>query len=469
MNNIQKFSLATMPALLVLCLSGCNLKPEYQRPAMPVSDQWNAKLAAGLEASETKWADFFNDPILRQLITRALENNRDLRIAALNVEKARAQYGISRADLFPSLDASADKTAQHLPGGLYQTQQTGAVTYQQYEANLGVSAWEMDFFGRLRNLKDEALENYLSYEATSKATQLSLVAEVSQAYITLCTDRDLLRIAQSTSESQRESLRITEAKLRAGTVTEQDVLQARTSVKSAEADVAKYDRQSRQAMNELQLLAGGALSAEINREATLEKRWVFPDLNTGLPSDVLTRRPDIISAEHTLKAANADIGAARAAFFPSITLTATGGTTSSSLGHLFEGGTASWNFTPSLNLPIFDGGKNNARLDEAKISKRIEIADYEKAIQQAFREVSDALAGVETYKSEVGSRRDDMENSNKYLQLASLRYERGVDDYTNVLTAQRTFYASQQEYINVFAASLNQKVTLYKVLGGGWK
>lgn len=458
-----------MPSLLLMFLSGCNLQPAYQRPESPVSVKWNDKATVGIIAYETKWVDFFQDPVLKKLISEALNNNRDLRVAALNLEKAGAQYRVTRADLFPEIDTNMNKTAQHLPGGLYQTQQTGAVSYQQYEVNMGVASWELDFFGRLRNLKDEALENYLSYEATEQATRLSLVANVAQAYITLCADEDLLRVARSTSKSQKDSLRITQEKMNAGTVTAQDVLQAESSVRSADADTAKYERQSKQAQNELQLLIGNTLPENIVKEATLERKWVFPDLDAGLPSDVLTRRPDIISAEHSLKAANANIGAARAAFFPSISLTATGGTTSSSLGGLFEGGTASWNFSPSINIPIFDAGKNRAELDQANIMKKIEIADYEKAIQQAFKEVSDALSGVETYKNEANARQRNLEVNDKYLHLAHLRYDRGVDDYTNVLTAQRLYYSSQQEYISVLADSLNQKVTLYKVLGGGWR
>ncbi|MCD7095351.1 efflux transporter outer membrane subunit [Klebsiella quasipneumoniae subsp. quasipneumoniae] len=458
-----------LAAIIAVALTGCNLQPAYNRPALPVSNQWRDKATVGLNVAEMQWPNFFTDPILRQLITEALENNRDLKVAALNVESARAQLGLTQADLLPTIDASVNKTAEHLPGNLYSTQNTGPVTYQQYEGNLAVSSWELDFFGRLQSLRDQALENYFSYEATQKATQLSLVAEVAQAYITLSADSDLYKLAMSTAESQRESLRMAQAKFNAGTVTEQDVLQARTTVKSAEADVAKYDRQRKQDGNALQLLLGAALPSQVFNQATLHKKWIFPELNAGLPSDVLTRRPDIIAAEHSLKAANANIGAARAAFFPSISLTASGGSASSSLGHLFEAGTAAWSFGPSINLPIFDGGKNRANLDVAKVTKRIEVANYEKAIQQAFKEVSDALSGTETYKREVSSRQEDMEANDKYYQLAKVRYDSGVDDYTEVLTAQRSLYTAEQDYISTFSDSLSQKVTLFKVLGGGWK
>ncbi|HHD7473769.1 TPA: efflux transporter outer membrane subunit [Klebsiella oxytoca] len=469
MIKIKMLTLATLPALMAGMLSGCNLAPHYERPKAPVEANWNAAPTAGFQASEMAWATFFTDPTLQQLIRTAISNNRDLKVAALNVESARAQYRISRADLLPTVNASFSKTAEHLPGNLYSTQQTGPVTYQQYEGNMAVSSWELDFFGRLRNLRDKDLETFLAEESTQQSTQLSLVAEVAQAYITLCADSDLQRLAETTAASQRESLQLTQVKFGAGSVTEQDVLQAQTSVKSAEADAAKYERQRRQDINALELLLGAPLSAGIPEEATLKKTWVFPALNAGLPSSVLTRRPDIIAAEHTLKAANANIGAARAAFFPSISLTASGGTMSSSLGHLFEGGTAAWSFVPSISIPLFSGGALSAELDVAKISQQIEVANYEKAIQQAFKEVSDALSGVETYQKEVRLREENSTVNEKYYSLAKIRYDSGADDYLQVLTAQRSLYSAQQEYVTTLSSSLAEKITLYKVLGGGWK
>lgn len=469
MINFAHFKLAALPALIVMVTSGCTLQPDYKRPEAPVTKQWNDKSTHGAVASEMAWSEFFSDPTLRQLITLALKNNSDLKVAALNVESARAQYGVTRADLFPSVGASLTKTAEHLPGGLYSTQTTGPVTYQQYEGNLAVSSWELDFFGRIRSLRDEALETYFSYEATRQATQLSLIAEVAEAYITLCADADLKKVAKDTAESQQESLKLVQQKFAAGIVTEQDVLQAATSVKSAEADVSQYERQRRQAANALQLLLGTSLPAGVVKNATLEKRWVFPELESGLPSDVLTRRPDVIAAEHTLKAANANIGAARAAFFPSISLTASGGSASSSLSRLFDGGTGAWSFGPSISIPIFEGGKNRANLDVAEVSKRTEIVNYEKAIQQAFKEVSDALSGAATYDAEVQSRKENFEVNNRNYQLAALRYNNGADDYLEVLTAQRSLYSARQNYLSTLADSLDQKITLYKVLGGGWK
>lgn len=467
--NKTNVKLAWLPALTALVLSGCTLQPEYKRPDMPVANQWQGQQTQGNNAAEMPWSAFFKDDTLRQLIALALQNNRDMKVAVLNVESARASLGVASADLLPGVNASLSKTSEHLPGNLYSTKTTGPVTYQQYEGKLAVSSWEMDFFGRVRSLRDRALEQYLSTDATRQATQLSLVAGVAQSYITLCADSDLYKLAGETAASQHESLRIAQAKFNAGAVTEQDVLQAETSVKSAEADVAKYDRLRRQDANALQLMLGSALPAGTLAHATLEKRWVFPELDAGLASDVLTRRPDIIAAEHTLKAANANIGAARAAFFPSISLTASGGTASSSLGHLFDGGTGAWSFGPSLSLPIFDGGKNQSNLDIANISKRIEVANYEKSIQTAFKEVSDALNGNDTYVREVKSREEDVTANGKYYQLAKLRYDNGADDYLDVLTSQRSLYSAQQNYISTLSDSITQKITLYKVLGGGWK
>ncbi|EIV8403112.1 efflux transporter outer membrane subunit [Escherichia coli] len=459
-----------IPALLALVVSGCNLQPHYDRPALPVASQWNQQGGGSADnGADMNWQQFFNDPALHQLIQLALDNNRDLKVAALNVEKARAQYGVQRSALFPTVNATADQTSTHLPGNLYQTQNTGPVTYHQYEASLAVTSWELDFFGRVRSLRDEALESYLSTEATSQATRISLIAEVASGYLALCADNDLLRLSGNTAESQRQSYNLIKRSYDLGASTGQDLAQAETSVKNAEADVAKYTRQVRQDANALRLLLGAELPAHLADNASLNKDWRFPDLPAGLPSDLLTRRPDIIAAEHTLKAANANIGAARAAFFPSISLTAYGGSASSSLGHLLEGGTANWSFVPTISVPIFDAGKNLANLDIARVEKRIEIANYEKAIQSAFREVSDALTGETTYRDELAARTQDTAANQRYFDLAQMRYQQGVDSYLNVLVAQRSLYQAQQTQITTQLSSLSQQVSLYKVLGGGWK
>lgn len=457
------------PALLALALAGCNLQPHYDQPAMPVPNQWQEAGGAAATAEAIGWQQFFADPALHQLIQLALANNRDLKVAVLNVESARAQYGIQRAALLPTIDAGASLTSTHLPGNLYSTKSSGPATYQQYEANLGVTSWELDFFGRVRSLRDQALETYLATEATSRATQISLVADVATSYLTFCADSDLLRLARLTVESRQNAYNLTKLSYDHGASTEQDLAQAETALKSAVADVAKYSRQVRQDINALRLLLGTEVPNALVNNAALNRDWRLPALPAGLPSDLLARRPDIVAAEHTLKAANANIGAARAAFFPSISLTASGGSASDSLGHLLEGGTAAWSFVPSISVPIFDGGKNRANLEVAEVSKRIEIANYEKAIQQAFREVSDALAGQATYQDELNAREQDTAANQRYYDIAQLRYRQGVDNYLNLLVAQRSLYQAQQTEIATQLSALTQKITLYKVLGGGWK
>ncbi len=465
----KTFSLAAMPLAIMLVLSGCTMEPKYERPALPVAAHYDLESHHAGNGADIRWQSFFTDPVMHQLIASALANNRDLRVAALNVEVARSQVQIDRAALLPSVALSGSQTATHLPANLYSTASTGPVTYQEFNTSLGVSAWELDFFGRLRSLRDQALESYLATAATQRATQISLISQVASAYLSLCADNELLTLAQSTVKSQQDSYNLTKRSVDGGVSSEQDLVQAETSVRAAQADVASYTRLVRQDVNALALLVGSHLPADMLAKARLKKDWRFPATPAGLPSDLLTRRPDIIAAEHTLKAANANIGAARAAFFPSISLTASGGSTSSSLGHLLEGGTAAWSFGPAINLPIFDGGVNSANLDVAHLKKRIEVADYEKSIQTAFKEVGDALAGQDTYQDELNARRQDEQANQRNYDFAHLRYQEGVDNYLNVLVAQRSLYAAQQSLITTQLGQLNQQITLYKTLGGGWK
>lgn len=466
----KTYSLAVLPLAMMLVLSGCTMEPDYHRPALPVAAHYDqqGKAMAG-NGADIRWQNFFTDPVMHKLIALSLANNRDLRVAALNVDVARSQVQINRAALLPSVDMSASQTSAHLPGNLYNTSSSGPVTYHELNTSLGVSAWELDFFGRLRSLRDKALESYLATAATQRATQISLISEVASSYLSLCADNDLLQLAQDTVKSQQDSYDLTKRSFEGGVSSEQDLVQAETSVRSAQADVATYTRQVRQDVNALRLLVGTDLPSDMLANARLKKGWRFPATPAGLPSDLLTRRPDIIAAEHTLKAANANIGAARAAFFPSITLTASGGSTSSSLGHLLEGGTAAWSFGPSINLPIFDGGVNSANLNIAHLQKRIEIADYEKAIQTAFKEVGDALAAQDTYQDELTARLQDEQANQKNYDFAHIRYQEGVDNYLNVLVAQRSLYAVQKSLITTQLGQLNQQIALYKALGGGWK
>ena len=462
----------SMGLLPILMLVGCTMEPDYHRPSLPVAGHY-AGQGQGSHLSgngaDIRWQNFFTDPMMHKLIVQALENNRDLRVAALNVEVARSQVTVARSALMPSVDLNAGETAAHLPGNLYNTGPGGGITYHQFDANFGVTAWELDFFGRLRSLSHSALERYLATDATQRATRISLISQVAASYLSLCSDNELLKLAQSTAQSQQDSYDLIKRSYEGGVSTEQDLVQAETLVRIAQADVATYSRQVRQDVNALTLLVGTDLPADILAGASLKKEWNFPATPAGLPSDLLTNRPDIIAAEHTLLSANANIGAARAAFFPSISLTAMGGSTSGRLSDLLSGGTAAWAVSPAIDLPIFRGGKNVANLNIAKLQKRIEIADYEKTIQTAFKEVGDALAGQETYKDELYARQLDEQASQRNYDLATVRYREGVDNYLNVLVAQRSLYSSQQLLITTRLGQLTQQIMLYKALGGGWK
>ncbi len=460
----------TIGLLPVLVLVGCTMEPDYQRPSLPVDSsfvQQGPHLAGN--GADIRWQNFFTEPMMHQLISLALKNNRDLRVAALNVEVARSQVTVSRSALFPSVDLNAGETAAHMPGNLYNTRPGGGVTYHQFDANFGVTAWELDFFGRLRSMSHSALERYLAMDATQRAARISLISQVAVSYLSLCADNELLHLASDTAESQQKSYDLTKRSYDGGVSSEQDLVQAETLVRTAQADVATYSRQVRQDTNALMLLVGRDLPASLLANASVQKTWHFPATPAGLPSDLLTNRPDIIAAEHTLKAANANIGAARAAFFPSISLTAMGGSTSGRLSDLLSGGTAAWAVSPSLDLPVFRGGQNVANLNIAKLQKRIEIADYEKTIQTAFKEVGDALAGQETYQDELNARQLDELASQKNYDLANVRYREGVDNFLNVLVAQRSLYSAQQLLITTRLGQLTQQVMLYKALGGGWK
>ncbi|RPD95907.1 efflux transporter outer membrane subunit [Candidatus Pantoea deserta] len=465
MTNIK----SVITLISVCVLSGCNLAPHYQRPALPIKTSWKNGSATGETAAEMQWSKFFTDADMKQLVSLAIANNRDVRVAALNVELAQDKLGISRADLYPSISASLTKTAAHLPGGLYSTATTGPVTYQQYEGNLATASWELDFFGRLRNLNEEAKESYLSTASTQQAVMLGMVADVAQAYVTLSMDKDLQKVATLTALNQQHAVSMIQAQLKAGVANEQDLLQAQTALHTAQADQEKYARQVSEDISTLELLIGCAVPDPIVHRATLNKAWAFPALRSGLESTVLTRRPDIMAAEHTLKSANADIGVARAAFFPSISLTASGGSMSAGLSDLFKGGTAAWTFSPSVNLPIFAGGRNLAQLKESETSKKIAVANYEKAIQKAFKEVSDALDAKQTYNNEAAIRKIDLQTNQRYFSISQLRYQQGMDNYLNVLTAQRSYYSSEQAYLTTYASAIEKNITLYKVLGGGWQ
>ncbi|MDQ1923050.1 AdeC/AdeK/OprM family multidrug efflux complex outer membrane factor [Massilia pseudoviolaceinigra] len=460
--------------VLAAVISGCTMMPKYQQPVSPVAAAWPtgtaypAPAAAGAAAAaDIAWRDYFADERLKKLIALALANNRDLRVSALNIDKARAQYRIERAAQLPSVAAGASQSGQRTADKMSAGGQ-GAVN-RQYGVDLGVAAWEADLFGRVRSLSEAALQTYLGTEEARASVQISLVAEVANAYLTLMADQERLLLARQTLASQQRSLELSESRVKAGAAAGLDLYQDRTTVESARADAAAYTAQVAQGQNALTLLAGAAVPAELLPNAGLADVTALTAVSAGLPSDLLYRRPDVLAAERTLQASSANIGAARAAFFPRITLTGQAGTASSSLSGLFDGGSGVWSFAPSISLPIFDGGANRANLEVAKVNRDIGVAQYEKTIQAAFREVADALAQRGTVDERLNAQRQLVEASDKSYRIYEARYKNGADTFQNALIAQRALYAAQQGLISVRLAEQTSRVTLYKVLGGGWR
>lgn len=445
------------------------LTPDYERPAAPVPTSFPG-VTADSEAravADIAWRDYFADPRLRELIELALANNRDLRISTLNIEQARAQYRIQRADRFPAINAGIGETTTRTPGDL--TSSGNATISRQYSASLGLSAWELDFFGRVRSLSEQALETYLGTEEARRGAQLSLVAEVATAWLTLAADRELRDLAQNTFETQQKSLSLTRKSFEAGASSALDLRQAETTMQRARADAALYTAQVARDENALALLAGTPVPATLLPEKLVDAVSALAELPAGVPSSVLARRPDVLQAERQLRAANASIGAARAAFFPRITLTASAGTASSTLDGLFGSGSRNWSFSPQLSLPIFNAGALRASLDVAEVQRDINVATYEKTIQSAFREVADGLADRATLAEQLDAERRLVAASEETFRLSEARYRNGIDSYLGLLDAQRSLYSAQQELIGVRLSEASNRVTLYKVLGGGWK
>ena len=454
-----------LAAALLTALSGCSLIPNYQQPAAPVAEQWNTIDMQQSVTTLPDWREFFQDPVLQGLIETALDNNRDLRIAALNVDAFRAQYRIQRSARFPSIDASGGASRQRIPGNMSPT--GNSTINSQYSANLGTTAWEIDLFGRLGSLRDQALASYFASEQAQRSTQLSLIASVATAWLALQADQENLELVRNTLATYEDSLRLVQSSYDAGVASLLELQQARSAADSARISLVQFERQSVQSRNALNLLLGASATTDLTTPVALS-RFKFAEIPVGLPADLLQRRPDILQAEFDLKAANANIGAARAAFFPSVSLTATAGSLSPDLSGLFDGGSGSWLFKPSINIPIFNAGRLRANLDYSEIQKDINVARYEKSIQTAFQEVADGLIERTTYKQQLAAHDELVKSSTEYLNLADRRYREGIDNQLTLLDAQRLLFNAQQQRISTQFAQLVSDINLYKALGGGY-
>jgi multidrug efflux system outer membrane protein len=469
-----------------LALAGCTLDPQYQRPALPTAGAYPSADAAyaadrahqpanapTVSADLTGWQEVFTDPRLQALIALALENNRDLRVAILNISASQAQFRSQRSELFPTINATTSTTIEGEPATQAVPQagepiSSSHYTSHLYSAGLGFTSYELDVFGRIRSLTRAQYQTFLSEVETRRSTQISLVAEVANDYITLLADQEQLRIANQTLDAQGKSYALSKALFDQGTSTLLSLKEAETTVDTAKASVSQYTRQVAQDVNALTLVVGVTIPDNLPPGADLRTEAILADLPAGVPSSLLTQRPDIMAAEHTLLAENAQIGAARAAFFPSISLTGSGGVESVTLSKLFTPAAEMWSFAPTITLPIFSGGKNRANLDYAKIEKRVDIANYEKTIQTAFQEVADGLAARGTYLDQLAAEQQLVDAFSDAYRLSNLRFQAGVDTYLSALTAQQSLFSAEQTLVSLKASQLQNLVTLYKALGGGW-
>jgi outer membrane protein, multidrug efflux system len=459
-------------AATVVLLTGCTLAPNYTRPEAPVPSSWpsgpaydNARVSPGAPAAaEVPWREYFTDERLRKVIETALRNNRDLRVAALNVERARAVYGIARAELLPAVEATGRGRKERIPSSSFGSD-GGSLIVERYDVNLGVSSWEIDFFGRIRSLKDAALQEYLATEQARHGAQILLVSGIASAYLTLAADRETLKLAQSTLDTQKAAYDLIRKRYDVGLSTELDLRLAQTRADAARVDLALYARLAAQDENALALLVGSRVPAELLPD---QLTLVSParEISPGISSEVLLFRPDILQAENLLKAANANIGAARATLFPRISLTTAFGTASGELSGLFKPGSKAWIFSPQIVAPIFDA-RAWAALDAIKVEREIAVTQYEKAIQAAFREVADALAVRGTVEDQLSAQQSLVEAVSETYRLSNARYAKGIDSFLGVLDAQRTLYAAQQGLIAVRLTRFANQVRLYAVMGGG--
>ncbi|MFA7235276.1 MAG: efflux transporter outer membrane subunit [Phycisphaeraceae bacterium] len=468
-NSVLKSSLIGA-ALLV---GGCSLAPKYVRPASPIPGNFPSgpaysQVPANADAptaADLPWQQFFTDEKLQKVIAITLANNRDLRVAALNVERARAMYGVRRADLLPSVSANGSRIRQH------QTAELSGVghgtTSNQYRVDVGIASWELDFFGRIRSLSDAALEEFFATQQARRGSQIMLISETAGVYLTLAADKENLKLSQDTLTAQRNSYDLVKRRLDRGLVPELDLYRVQAQVDTARRAVAQFTQFVAQDQNALNLLAGTQVPADLLPD-DLSRVRPPRDIEPGISSAVLLDRPDIAEAEHRLLAANANIGAARAAFFPRISLTAAAGTASSDLSGLFKAGSGVWSYGPQIVLPIFDPRTWSA-VKVSNAERDIAVAQYEQAIQVSFRDVADALAVRGTVGEQVTAQQSLVHAVSETYRLSLTRYDKGIDSYLDVLDAQRSLFAAQQDLISLNRTQMTNQVQLYAVLGGGWQ
>lgn len=451
--------------MATLALSACTFAPDYVRPDAPIATDYpDLATATGSTAPLPDWTRYFSDPDLQAVIQTALDNNRDLRLAVGRVEEARALYGIQRADQLPSVGATAELQRSRTP---YDLSVTGrSITSSAYQVTLGISTWELDFWGRVRNLKDAALENFLASAEAQRATQVSLIAQVANTYLLNRELDERLSLAQQSLATRVESLRIMQRRYEVGSSSELDVSQTAILMNQARLEVAGLQRTRQQARNALTLVVGTPITPQQRPLSELEYGFAQA-LPPGLPSALLTQRPDIAAAEHQLKAAHANIGAARAAFLPNVSLTGGYGSASAELDGLFDSDSSAWSFVPQLSLPIFTAGRLRANLDLAEVRRDIAVANYEKTIQAAFRDVADALADRRWLAEQVGILQDTRDAQAERARLANLRYDNGAATYLQVLDAERERFAVEQSLVETRRSLLASAVSLYAALGGG--
>lgn len=449
-----------------LLLAGCaSLAPPFEAPALPVAPGYSTDNAeAGARAAEIGWRDYFTDPRLQPLISRALENNRDLRTAVLRVQEARAVYGIQRAEQFPTVGAQAGLDRARVPAELNLTGRP--LLGSQYQVGLGLATWEIDFWGRVRSLQDAALENFLATEAARRAVTVALVAQVADSDFTLRELDERLALARRTIASREETLRIVSRRVDVGSASRLTLTQVQTLLTQAQALGAQLEQARSAQVHALTLLVGAPVDLP-PAPGLLDERHALRELSPGLPSELLIQRPDIVAAEHQLRAANANIGAARAAFFPRVALTGSMGTGSAELDGLFMSGSQAWTFSPSISLPLFDAGRrrNNLSLTEAR--RDLAVAHYEKTVQSAFRDVSDALSARRWLTEQVAIAQAALAVQLERARLSQLRYDSGATAFLEVLDAQRDLLSAEQQLVQTRRALLSSRVSLYAALGGG--